>query len=176
VSFDHRRPRADEAEAMAALHVQCWREAYGPILPAAILDGIDMAQRRSAWEAHLAQADSFVLAAFGEDGPCGFVMARRNTDPGLPGADGQIAALYVLSRHYRQGLGRQLLGAAAGWWRTRGGASLGVNVLAANVRARAFYESLGARQVRTGSYDWGGHALPDAAYIFENLHKLAAGA
>jgi hypothetical protein len=47
-----------------------------------------------------------------------------------------------------------------------------VGVLADNKTARAFYEKLGARLVKTGTYDWSGFKLPDAIYVFDDLPSL----
>lgn len=176
MTFSYRRPRDDEAVAMAALHVQCWREAYRGIVPAAILDAVDMAEREAAWRKHLADPGLFACTAVAAAGPVGFVLAGRNNDPGLPSADGQIAAIYVLARCHRQGIGRRLMAETAGWWRRQGGQALALRVLADNAVARAFYEKLGGRLIRTSTYEWHGHALADAAYIFESLDILTGDA
>ena len=60
-----------------------------------------------------------------------------------------------------------------GQWLGRGGTSLALGVLAANSRARAFYENCGARLVSEGTYNWDGHDLPDAIYCFDDLRRLA---
>jgi hypothetical protein len=63
---------------------------------------------------------------------------------------------------------------AAQDWLAKGGHSLTVGVLAANAPARGFYESLGARHVKDGTYRWGGFDLPDVIYVFDGLAALAA--
>jgi ribosomal protein S18 acetylase RimI-like enzyme len=104
----------------------------------------------------------------------GFVNLGAPSEILFPGMDGHIAALYILQAFQRQGLGRRLLGAAAGEWLSRGGISMALGVLAENHQARKFYESLGAKLVHTGTYEWEGHPLDDAIYVFENLAELAA--
>ena len=107
-----------------------------------------------------------VIVGFGDGGaPSGILF---------PGVDGHIAALYILQAFQRQGLGRRLLGAAAGEWLSRGGISMALGVLAENHQARKFYESPGAKLVHTGTYEWEGYPLDDAIYVFENLAELAA--
>jgi ribosomal protein S18 acetylase RimI-like enzyme len=176
VSLTLRTPQLDEAEAIARLHIACWREAYDGIVPAAALAAADLAERTAKWQKSLADPDSFVLAAFDEQRPVAFILARPNRDPAIPGADAQIAALYVLKSHHRLRLGSRLMAAAARWWLARGGGSLGLGVLAANARAVAFYERLGGRVVKTGIYDWHGHKLPDAVYVFADLAALGRSA
>lgn len=172
-----RAPSLDEAEAMAALHIACWREAYAGIVPAEALAAADLDERTERWRKNLADPQSFVLGAYDDGTPVGFILARPNADPVIPGADGHIAALYVLKSHYRLKLGSRLMGAAARWWLARGGQSLGLGVLAANTRAMAFYERIGGRVAKRGTYLWDGrHPLADAIFVFENLTELAAAA
>ena len=167
-----RRPDPAEAETLARLHIRCWREAYAGIVPEEVLAAADLSARTVMWRHCLADGQSIVVAGFTGADPVGFVMAGPNREPRLPEADGHVAAIYVLRAWYRQGLGRRLLAEAARQWRGRGGRSLGLGVLSGNARARAFYESLGGRLLRTGNYVWDGHALPDALYIFEDLADL----
>jgi GNAT superfamily N-acetyltransferase len=174
VTAVYRKPTPEEAAAMARLHIACWREAYGAMVPAAILANADLAQRTAAWLRHLADDQAFVLAGFEENEPRGFIISQPNRDPATAGADGQVAALYVAASHYRRGIGRALMVAAANWWRARGGRVLGLGVLVGNARARAFYESLGGRHAQTGNYMWDGHAVPHAIYLFEDLDRLGA--
>ena len=144
----YRRPEVAEAKAMAALHVACWGEAYRGMVPDHLLDHVDMAEREAAWRRNLNDGRKFVCGAFAHAQPCGFVLASPNSDPALAPADGQIAALYVLARFHRRGIGRHLLAAAARWWIAQGGQTLGLGVLAGNSGARAFYERMGGRLLR----------------------------
>ena len=169
-----RNPAIDEAEAIARLHIACWREAYPGIVPAAALAGADLGERTAKWRQSIADPDSFVLAVFDGGEPVAFILARPRSDADASAGDGEIPALYVRASHYRLKLGSRLMAAAAGWWLSREGRSLRLGVLAANVRAVAFYERLGGRVVKTGTYHWGGADLPDAIYVFDDLPALAA--
>jgi GNAT superfamily N-acetyltransferase len=168
-----RAPSDAEAAVMAALHIQCWNEVYCNIVPARLLEAADHGQRTAAWRANLDDAQKFVRAAYDGESPVGFIIAGPATDPAIVGADGHVLALYVLASHHGRGLGRRLMGAAAGWWLERGGTALGLGVLQANHRATAFYARLGGLVTRTGAYSWHDHALPDACYVFRNLAELA---
>ena len=174
MSVELRAPVIDEAEAIARLHIACWREAYPGIVPAAALASADIGERTAKWRQSIADADSFVLAAFDRGEPVAFILARPRGDADATAGDGAIPALYVRASHYRLKLGSRLMAAAARWWLGRGGRSLRLGVLAANTRAVAFYERLGGRVVKTGTYAWGGADLPDAIYLFEDLAALAA--
>ena len=48
-----------------------------------------------------------------------------------------------------------------------------IGVLAQNLPARAFYESLGAKLLKHSTYKWDGFELPDCLYILEDLAKIA---
>jgi ribosomal protein S18 acetylase RimI-like enzyme len=168
----YRRPTPDEAETMAALHVQCWREAYVGIVPDHLMATFEVKQRIPMWQKSLGDATRIVFAAYDTEKPVGFVMAGQPVEHMFGGEDGHIAAIYIAASHHRLGIGRKLIGLAAKAWSVRGGHSLALGVLAENVSARSFYESLGARLVRTGTYDWDGYSLNDVIYVFENLPLL----
>jgi ribosomal protein S18 acetylase RimI-like enzyme len=174
VSVELRAPAGNEAEAIALLHIACWREAYAGIVPGEALAGVDPDERARKWRTSIADPDSLVRAAYEGAVPVGLVLAHPANDPRLTGCDGQIAALYVAASHYRLKLGSRLMAEAARWWLARGGRSLGLGVLAANTRAVAFYERLGGRVVATGTYHWGGADIPDVLYVFDDLAALAA--
>lgn len=174
MSVELRAPVIDGAEAIARLHIACWREAYAGIVPAEALAGADLRERTGKWRQSITDPDSFVLAAFDGREPVAFILARPRRDADASAGDGEIPALYVRASHYRLKLGSRLMAAAAGWWLGRGGRSLRLGVLAANVRAVAFYERLGGRVVKTGTYHWGGADIPDVWYVFEDMPALAA--
>ena len=173
-SVSFARPDAPQAALMAALHVRCWREAYSAIVPEDLVARFDVGHMTSRWQEHLAKPDRFIEAAYDADNPVGFVNSGAPVEPLFDGMDGHIAALYVAKSHYRRGLGRALMAHAAADWLSRGGHSISLGVLAENAQARAFYEAIGGRLVKTGYYDWHGHQLADAIYVFEDLNRLAA--
>jgi ribosomal protein S18 acetylase RimI-like enzyme len=174
VSVELRAPEIDEAEAIARLHIACWREAYAGIVPAEALAKADVAERTDKWRQSIADPQSFVLVAFAGAEPVGFVLARASTEADAGQGEGAIAALYVRASHYRLKLGTRLMVAAARWWLARGGRSLRLGVLAENPRAIAFYERMGGRVVKTTTYAWGGADLPHLIYVYDDLAALAA--
>jgi GNAT superfamily N-acetyltransferase len=154
------------------MHVQCWREAYAEIVPAKLLASFDASKRVDHWRKYIADPSRIVLAAFDNSVPVGLVNAGIADETYFEGQDGHIAALYVLASHHKMGIGRRLVGGVADLWLKRGGKTLAVGVLAENLKARRFYEALGARFVRAGTYVWDGYELPDAIYVFEDLPSL----
>lgn len=168
----YRRPTLDEAEAMAALHVQCWREAYSEILPAALINSFNDQTRLPMWQSVIPNADRFVLAAYADGKPVGFVISGSSDEKHIENQDGHLWGLYIAADYGRRGIGRQLIARAAADWLSRGGNSMTIGVLAENIRARSFYEALGARLVKLGTYEWDGYPLADTVYIFDNLPAL----
>lgn len=167
-----RIPTVADAEAISRLHVASWREAYAGIVPPAILDNVDMAERIARWRGYLAgQGVTFLAEADGV--AAGFIRAGVPGDPIVEGADGHVFALYVLRRHHRKGIGRRLLGLAAAEWLRRGGRAMSVGVLTGNAPALAFYQGVGACFVRHETYRWDGHDLPESIYVFRNLDDLS---
>jgi len=158
---------------MAALHVQCWRESLGDILPPDVIAGFDVTKMTAAWEKRLADPTRIIHAAYAGDNPVGFVIGGAAEPPGY-GMDGNVAAIYVAARWHRKGLGKALMGLMARDWQAHGGRGLALEVIAANARARSFYDALGGQAVSTGTYVWDGHPLPVVVYHFGNLPALAA--
>lgn len=168
-----RVPTVADAEAIARLHVASWREAYAGIVPASVLDAVDVDDRIARWRGYLASAGVTFLAE-ADGGAAGFIRAGVPETPLVEGADGHIFALYVLQRHHRRGIGRSLLALTAAEWLRRGGRALSVGVLTENRPALAFYRGVGADFARAETYRWDGHDLPESIYVFRNLQELAA--
>lgn len=172
----YQAPGADDAAAIAHLHIDSWREAYTGMIPPGILENADMADRTARWRGYLEAAGSPTWLARVDGAPAGFIRAGPLKEPLAEGGDGHIFALYILERFQRRGIGRGLTGLAARDWLALGGRALSVGVLTANLKGRAFYEALGARFVRPDVYPWHGHNLDESIYIFENLEELARAA
>jgi ribosomal protein S18 acetylase RimI-like enzyme len=172
LSLIYRRPELHQAEALAALHVQCWLEAYSEILPPDLLASFSPEKRLPLWLKVIPDETRFVLAAFDQSQPVGFVISGPSTENYIEDQDGNLDTIYIAASHYRRGIGRELLARAAENWLKRGGKTMTVGVLAQNIRARSFYESQGARLAKLTTYNWDGHDLPDAIYVFEDLKRL----
>ncbi|OYQ26000.1 hypothetical protein CHU93_12365 [Sandarakinorhabdus cyanobacteriorum] len=140
----HLRPAtAADAPAIAALHTASWRVAYAHILSADWLANDLPADRLRVWSARFAALDPAmrVLLAEDADGIAGFVCLFLAADPHW---GSHVDNLHVRPGLKGQGLGRQLLAAAAGIALAEApGLGLDLHVYAANVAARGFYRRLG---------------------------------
>ena len=170
--IEYRRPGLDEAEAFAALHVQFWREAYVGFVPPELMSTFSTERRLPMWQAVITHSERFVLAAYDQAKPIGFVISGATDEKHIANQDGHLWAIYIANQYHRKGIGRELIAAAASDWIAKGGKSITLGVLAENASARLFYEKLGARLVNTSTYDWDGYKLADAIYVFEDLNSL----
>ena len=134
-------PRLADAEELASVHVQAWREAYVGLLPERFYDDAARERRRVMWSGLLAGADvgERIRVARREGRIVGFVARGPAADHQghRPQRDEQLYALYVLSSCYGHGVGQALLDEAlsdrpAQLW-----------VAKDNARARRFYEKNG---------------------------------
>ena len=136
-----------EAEAAAACHIACWREAYADIVDPAVLAKrtSDLTERTERWRHIIANYPPRWLAIDGTGEVLGFSAAgpgRDDIDVAL-----ELYALYVRAAHHGTGLADRLLTSAiaedpAYLW-----------VFEANPRARAFYTRHGFRPDGTRKLD-----------------------
>ncbi len=171
----YRRPEIGEAHSIATLHLLCWREAYFGLVPDSILERANVDERADRWRGFLRNPNSFIEAAWDIDMPIGFVSCGPPHEPAIPEGFGQIGAIYIAAQYHRRGIGRRLMSDAAKDWRNRGGDKLALTVLAENAEARAFYEKLGGKILKTGTHDWDGYQMSDAVYGFDDLNALVVG-
>lgn len=162
---------AADAAAVADIHIASWREAYRDILPDAYLKHDVVEERRRYWAAKLRDAGdgAFVLVAAAPDAAQGFISVARE---GEPGYDAVIESLHV-SRAFRgTGLGRKLIGAAAGRLIETGATSVCLRVYDDNLPAIRFYEHLGGRKDGTGIDPFAGANKPDTRFGWRDLAAL----
>ncbi len=179
-----RRASIDDAEMIAQLHVDAWRESYASLMPPEALSLMSVEEQAERWRDifRSRQGDDAgaVFLAYDEVGsPCGFAACGRQRSPRLAeaGFPVEFSTLYLLRRAQGRGLGRAMMSAmakhliAAGYSRASGW------VFRDYPPARRFHEALGAK--RTGiDGEWTilGVTLADISYGYQDISKLAAGA
>ena len=106
----------DDATAVARVQVESWRERYDGVLPAELIDAMNVDDFAERWRASLhrpGDARNRVLVALDGDAVRGFAVTGPATDPDAdPIADGEITELTVERGHRRRGHGSRLLQAA----------------------------------------------------------------
>jgi ribosomal protein S18 acetylase RimI-like enzyme len=157
-----------DVEAIARLHVAAWQVAYRGLLPDDYLGGLDWEERAESRRAQLADQALGVRILVAEDDQAvvGFIAWGPVRDGGGPDGDvAEIYALYVDPRAWGRGHGRALIRQAVADLPPTG--ELVLWVLAANARARAFYERSGfAADGGTAMIEIGGAALPEVRYRY----------
>ena len=141
----------DDVAEIARIHRDTWRTAYAELLPAEVLDGIDVEESRQAWAEAVEHAHVFV--ANEGDWTVGFCVAGSapeqevvNADHSLPddaATVGQISTLLVEPRWGRRGHGGRLIATAAHALRDQG-ATRGIAwVPEADKASVGFYATIG---------------------------------
>lgn len=183
-----------DADAVAAVHVTSWREAYVGLLPARTLARLSVAHRTARWRDILAAGEHPVLVAYdgegvGGDGAeegaggdlgtgrggilgfgcCGAQSARSLARSGY---DGQVLALYVLRAAQRRGIGRMLVAAMAEVLVRKGARGASLSVLEGNLSARKFCEALGGTPIGRQQGQRDDATLTEIAYGWRSLASL----
>lgn len=137
-----------DAARIAEVHVRSWQAAYRGHMPPEYLAGLDPADRLPRWQQRLSEPGpgDEVLVADGPDGVCGFSgFGPTRDDDEDPGQVGEIRAIYLLPAVMSTGIGRLLMGVSIEHLGRAGYRDVTLWVLAANARARRFYERAGFR-------------------------------
>jgi GNAT superfamily N-acetyltransferase len=158
---------AEDARAIAAVHVATWRDAYAGLLPDEILAGLDVDERAETWRGRLADPPDggFVFVAELGGEVRGFVSGGPSRDSG---AGGEVYAIYVDPGWQGRGAGSRLLQAAAECLAGAGFTEARLWVFADNHPARGFYESQGWRPDGTEqqwTYRGTSERLTDIRYV-----------
>jgi ribosomal protein S18 acetylase RimI-like enzyme len=140
-----RQARADDAEAIAGVHIDSWRAAYRDQMPDQILNALDVKERAQQWREWLEIPELSAFVATVDGLVAGFCCLGPSRDNDAQDTVGEIPTVYVLPSHWRQGIGRLLCERTFTEARNRGFAEVSLWVLDSNERGRRFYESLGFR-------------------------------
>jgi GNAT superfamily N-acetyltransferase len=155
---------ADDAGELARIQIDTWRTAYAEILPAAVLDSLDLDAATEAWAQAVTAPPSAahrVLVALEQQWRVGFLAVGPATD--LEDEDPErdttaaIAPLLVEPRWGRRGHGSRLLAAATDLAREDGTTRLITWIPAADKPSESFLISTGwapdglARALDTGA-------------------------
>lgn len=164
---DLRRATAQDAPAIADVHVRAWKAAYPGLLPQDYLDALRAEDRIGMWEETLAGAPWPAVLVAGEAGSlagfCSFGPTRD--DDADPAVTGELYTIYVDPTAWRTGTGRGLLEAATTGLAGAGFSEATLWTLGVNDGARAFYERFGWRpDGATKRHDWGAFVATDARY------------
>jgi ribosomal protein S18 acetylase RimI-like enzyme len=168
------RPAAiADCRAIGDVHVACWHETYGGLLPDAFIRRHTVESREAQWRRTF-QRDHVTDVFIGEAGGAivGFAAFGPGRDSAL-GKDGEVYAIYILKAHQRNGLGRALFQAMARRATERRFRSMAAWVLCENTPARRFYERIGGTIAAERTLRDAGAAFVEIAYGWDNVEMLA---
>lgn len=165
----------EDAPAIGALHVECWRDTYTRLMPDALLSGLSVDARAKMWRNVLVDPQAFgratVLRALVDDRLVGFASCGAHGDDTLAAAgfDVQIHAIYVQRASQGQGVGRRLMAAIAEALAAQGHRCAFLWVLRENMLARGFYEHLGGTIIGERQEQMEGVTLNEVGYGWHDL-------
>ena len=140
-----RDPRADDAEALAAVHERCWRVSHAGVGDAGWVLDAPWQERVAQWRGFCRGEGMPMWVAEAVGRPVGFVAAGPSRDADAPAGTGEIAALYVDPDHQRAGHGASLLRRAEDALAAAGHTRATLWTFAAAGDALAFYAACGWR-------------------------------
>ena len=158
---------ADDARAIAQIHVDAWRAAYVGIMPDEHLASLSVDEREAMWRQSIAAGQPELLVARRDDRVIGWVSFGASRAKEAPPEVGELWAIYLDPHHIATGAGRALWSAARTRLAARGFTSVILWVLAGNARAVRFYERAGFA-LEPGSaqrFTLGGREIEELRYV-----------
>ncbi|GJD33277.1 GNAT family N-acetyltransferase [Methylobacterium aerolatum] len=159
-----RRARDGDVGGLSRVFDEAWRDAYRGIIPGVALERLISQRGRPWWRAALSRGRPVAVVETGET-VVGYASYGRARSRAL-GADGEIDELYLLPEFQGVGLGRRLFRAVRNDLADYGLGRLGVWTLEDNVRASAFYESMGGTRGPLVPDRLAGITLAKVGYLF----------
>ena len=104
---------ADDARAVAQIHVDAWRAAYAGIFPDDYLAAQSVDARETMWRESIEKREPELLVARLDGRVIGWISFGTSRDEGAAAEGGEVWALYLDPRHVATGAGRAL------WLRAR---------------------------------------------------------
>jgi len=173
--IEYRLAQPSDAQAIADLHAQSWRENYRGSFHDAFLDGDLPGERVRVWRERLDHppANQLVQLAVESTTLAGFVCAYGAHDLRWGSL---IDNLHVARAFKRNGIGSVLMRQAGAWLGPRYGAlAVYLLVLEPNAAARRFYERMGGENAGVSTMEThGGAMVRSCRYIWSRPERLAA--
>jgi ribosomal protein S18 acetylase RimI-like enzyme len=150
MNFSIRSATPADALGIARVHVESWNAAYRGLIPDEQIDARTVDVRLGQWASAIADGQRIVLVGCDEDADVlGFASALLFDAPDR-GFESYLQTLYVGSGAWSRGIGSELLRGISERLQAAGVKNMALHVLRLNLRARAFYERLGARFLPDG--------------------------
>ena len=166
---------ADDAAAIARVHVESWQSTYAGILPDEVLLNLDSAQHEARWWRHVLgrfRRNHFVYVAETAAGElAGFASAGPSRHPSLP-YKAEVYTIYLRDEFHGIGAGRQLFASVVAAVQEARGPSVIVWCLSGNP-SRYFYEAMGGALVARRPSKVGAAPVEEVGYAWTDASDLA---
>ena len=164
-----RKARPSDADAIARIYVEAWRDTYPAVLPARLLLSMTLEGQAARWRNIIANAARECVYVAEDDRATILAMTSlgRARDRDL-GFDGEIYTLYVDPMRTGAGVGRHLLQGAFAALAETGHGSCVIWAHAKNP-ARFFYEAMGGKLVAERTTSMMGVPVPEVAFGWRKL-------
>lgn len=149
-----RLAKDDDIKSIATLHVDNWKNSYKGIFPSDYLAGLNYNEAEKEWIKYLEQEDALIyIAASEEDIVNGFAACKMDTETPC---SGHLYSLHVSQPNRGQGIGKQLILAAANHFQSRQINSMNLWAVETNEHAISIYNHLGAKVYKheIRYFDW----------------------
>jgi ribosomal protein S18 acetylase RimI-like enzyme len=136
----------NDAKAIARVHISSWQQTYSQLMPTEYLTSLasTLPQREAFWVRTIEAGEPAVLVADVNDQVVGWISVGATRDNDITANDvGEVMAIYVLTEHWRAGIGRALWRAGLQYLLGGGFRRLTLWVLTENERAVQFYRRMG---------------------------------
>jgi ribosomal protein S18 acetylase RimI-like enzyme len=138
-----RPARPTDAPAVAAATIDAWRASYADLLPAAALDGLDLATASAQWRSAIEDpGENLLLVACAGPKIAGYASVGPSEGPG-DGPGGELGELVVRPEDRRLGHASRLLSAAVEHLHSRGFTSVLTWINDGDVARTEFFDSAG---------------------------------
>jgi len=161
-----RRGTPDDYVALGRLQTASWQTAYRGMLPDDYLENGLAADLDRRWSRLRESPADVLLVAESAGQIVGFIYVLGQTPP-------YVDNLHVDPLRKRQGIGEQLMRAAARELMSSGRNSMWLTVITTNLPALRFYEGLGAERGPTKSEMLFGNPVESYPMIWSDLTALA---
>ena len=139
-----RRATAEDAPALAKVHVDSWQVAYRGIVPDSHLERFTYQRREDAFRQAIAANLEETYLIEDTDQAVGILTIGASRDDDLDvNLTGEIWGIYITPSYWRQGIGTILVQEAERMLMSRGYQDTVLWVLEDNMDARGFYEKTG---------------------------------
>jgi GNAT superfamily N-acetyltransferase len=104
-----RSATADDAAAIATVHVASWRSAHAHVLPAEYLDSLSVTERTESWRSILTDRAGSTLVAEADGRTLGFASYGASRDEDAEDGCMELYAIYLDPEAWGRGVARDLI-------------------------------------------------------------------